>query len=361
MARRHFPLLTESFVLTCACTLSALAAPPGDGENQVTATADTELSAREGAAAEDTAPEGGAPEETHLGPDPFAEAKHRVARAEKLFDDGNYDAALAEFQRTYETMEGHAARHVVLYNIGQCFEKLYRYDAAIAAYRDYLEQGGNAAEDAPTVRAKLELLEDLLGVLKITVTSGHGPVRDFEVWVDGRLVAKNATSLSLPGGNHQVEVRASGFTAEKAPVQLPARSERALSFSLEPLAAEYHGLPPGLFWTATGLAVASAVTGGVFAMLATSDRSEVDAQRDKGGAEALREVREEDRSDIETKAVTADIFFASAGVFAVGAVALGFMTDFGGDERTEQKASGGTQLDLRVAPGGGSFAWGGTF
>ena len=39
--------------------------------------------------------------------DPYAEAKERVATATKLFADGNYDAALTEFQRAYDTMIGH--------------------------------------------------------------------------------------------------------------------------------------------------------------------------------------------------------------------------------------------------------------
>lgn len=269
----------------------------------------------EGAQAEEAAP----PEETV---DPYAEAKERVGRAEQLFEDGNYDAALTEFQRAYDTMLGHPARGYVLFNIGKCQEKLYRYDAAIQSYRSYLEIAQSDAEDRPAVEAKIELLEGLLGTLRITVSADKGPAPSaYEIWVDGRMVGESVNHFLVPAGNHQIEIRAEGFEPKSQEVQLPARAEKSLSFTLLPLAKEYKGLSSTYFWTSTGLAAASGVTGGAFGLVALSKRKDADAK-------AQEAVTQDEVDGIKKSALWADVFFISAGVFATTSVILAFMTDW---------------------------------
>jgi|GEM_PF-1262629 len=299
------------------------------------------------------------------GGDAYAEAKQRVLRGESLFDEGNYDAALAEFERAHQTMEGHPSRFLVLFNIGQCYEKLYRYDGAIDAYRGYLASGGESAEDAPTVRAKMDLLATLLGRLEIDVlTTDKKPVPEYELWVDGRFIGKNKTQALLPGGNHEVEIRASGFEYKKLPLQLPATAARALRFELEPLAEEYRGLRPALFWTTTALAIGTAVTGGIFGTLALGERNSLEDQKALGPPESLRagcgNVPCDDQNKrIENLATTADIFFVASGVFTVTAVVLGFMTDFSG--QPEKKTATRPTFDVHASPGGGRLTLEGAF
>lgn len=292
-----------------------------------------------------------APPEAPQG-DPYAEAKERVARAEALFDEGNFDAALTEFWRAYETMEGHPRRYFVLYNIARCFESLHLYDDAINAYRRYLSEGGEGADDAAVVKARVQVLEELLGRVTLTVVSGTGErVQDYEVWVDGRRLGQNQSSFLLPGGNHEIEVRARGFSVEKQPLRLTATGKQALRFELEPLAEEYKGIRPTLFWVSTGLAAATLLAGGTLGVLALNERSKVDDQLAKDPPDSL-EVDEADRRRIRTLANTADVFFVASGVFTASAVLLAFLTDFEAKPETGPHLQARLPLQLGVTRGG---------
>ena len=79
----------------------------------------------------------------------LGEARAHIARGESLFNGGNYEGALVEFQRAHALLDGHPVRYQTLYNIGLCHERLLQYTAAIASYERYLREGGSAASDAP--------------------------------------------------------------------------------------------------------------------------------------------------------------------------------------------------------------------
>lgn len=287
--------------------------------------------------------------------DPYAEAKERVERAEKLYADGNYDAALTEFGRAYETMLGHPARGYVLFNIGKCQEKLYLYDDAIASYRRYLQEATADAEDRPSVEAKIELLEGLLGTLEVVVLSTKGQTpTNYQVWVDGRLIGEGTKKFSIPGGNHEVEVRAEGFEIQNQEVQLPSRSEKKLSFDLVPLAKEYRGLSPTYFWTSSGLALASGLTGGVFGIMTLSKRSAIDNKLPP-------QVTDDDKSSLERRALTADLFFIGAGVFATTAVILAINTDWKGEPAEEEGPVSVKKIGLAPTIGGAALSVQGAF
>ncbi len=286
--------------------------------------------------------------------DPYAEARERVQRAEQLYEDGNYDAALTEFQRAYETMTGHPARNYVLFNIGKCQEKLYRYDAAINSYRTYLENSSDGAEDKGAVEAKIELLEGLLGTLEIRVTAKKGAApTNYEVWVDGRLLEGSPRSFMIPGGNHQIEVRAEGFETANQEVQVPSRSEKSLTFELTPLAKEYRGLPKTYFWTAAGLAGAAGIAGGTFGMLTISKKNSLNQQ-------ASETITQDDADSLKNQALMADVFFVGAGVFATTAVILAFMTDWSDGDK-EKSPIEVKEVGFAPTQGGGFVGLRGAF
>lgn len=331
---------------------ASITTPPPLPETTAQAPDDTEIEARN---------DRGAPVPEPPAPDPYQEAKERVARGEKLFEEGNFDAALAEFRRSYDTMQGHPARYLVLYNIGQCYEKLYLYDSALESYQSYLFEGGESAEDRATVRAKMDLLSTLLGKLELTVTSEDGaPVPEYELWVDGRFLGKDRKSALIPGGNHEVEIRARGFESRAAPLGLAAMSTHELSFKLTRLAKEYSGLKPPLFWATAGTALASAIAGGITGAVALDQRNSIDALMATDNTLALREVTAEDQKQIENLALTADIFFIAAGALGATAVVLGFMTDFNGAEEPKKMAER-KKLETKVSFGPASLTLRGTF
>lgn len=295
--------------------------------------------------------------------DPYKEAKERVNRAEKLYEAGNYDAALTEFQRAYETMLGHPARPYVLYNIARCQERLYRYDAAIASYKEYLNIAGPGESDRPKVEATIESLEGFLGTISLAVSAKKdAAIQSYEVWVDGHLVGENIKQFLIPGGTHQVEIRAEGFEGASQEVQVPARDQRSVTFTLAPLAKEYHGISRTYFYTAAGLTVAAAATGTAFGLVTVSKRRDIDQKEPEA-------VTDDDVDGLKRSALYADIFFISAGVLATSATILAFLTDWSDKEGPPATASVAkkpgkldvNQLGISPIHQGGYLSVGGTF
>ncbi len=276
------------------------------------------------------------------------DARERIARGEQLYADGSYEAALGEFTETFALLRGHQLRYLVLYNMAKCQERLFLYDSALVSYRGFLEQGGAFSEQAGEVRAKIDMLDGLLGTVRLTVG-----VRRYEVWVDDRRIGENVDSFLVPGGTHKVEIRAEGYVSAQQEVQVAARAERSLSFELERLAEEFEGLSPALFWSATGAAVVTAALGTGFGIRALTLRNDVDSRMPSLGTD-----READ--DIRQSALLADIFLGVAGVAALTGVIFALFTEWGGDE---DQAPGAASLRLEIAPsrGGLGLSLGGAF
>ena len=287
--------------------------------------------------------------------DPYKEAKERVARAEQLYEAGNYDAALTEFQRAYETMVGHPARAYVIYNIARCQERMYRYDAAVASYKEYLQIAADDEADRPKVEATIESLEGFLGTIVLTISAKKGAtLPSYAVWVDGHLVGENIKQFLVPGGNHQVEIKAEGFEGASQEVQVPSRDQKTAAFVLSPLAKEYKGLPKVYFYTATGLTLAAGATGGVFGILAVTERRSIDQKEPEA-------ITEEDADSVKQKALYADIFFISAGVLATSAAILAFLTDWSDERPPPQTGWMIKEVGLAPTHNGGYLSIGGTF
>ena len=278
----------------------------------------------------------------------LAEAQERLERGRGLFDEENYDAALAEFQAAEALLEGHPALFLVLYNIGQTYEALFRYDQAMTYYRRYLAEGGADEDDAPTVRAKIQLLEGLLGTVRITAN-----IEAYEVWVDDQLVGENRTEILIPGGTHLVELRAPGYVPSQQEVQVPARATRALSFELEELADEYEGVSPGYFWASVGLSAAALTAGGFFGIRALRERNAVDDCFAANMGNQLVCNAGPRRDDIANDARNADIMFAIGAGFAAGAAIFAVFTNWKGEPpEGEADPEAAEAAEVRLRPAG---------
>ncbi len=287
--------------------------------------------------------------------DPYKEAKERVGKAEQLYEAGNYDAALIEFKRAYETMVGHPARAYVLYNVARCQERLYRYDAAVASYEKYLEIASDDEADRPKVEATIENLEGFLGTIKLTVrAAGNAQLKGYEVWVDGHLVGEDLKSFLIPGGTHQVELRAEGFEGASQEIQVPSRSEKSAEFDLKALAKEYKGLSKNYFYAAAGLTVASGAAGATFGIMTLTSRRAVDKLEPE-------EVAQKDADRVKQNAMIADIFFIGTGVFATTATILAFMTDWSPASSTQETGFQLKEVGLAPTRQGGYLSVEGTF
>ncbi len=250
-----------------------------------------------------------------------AEARERLRTARELFDRGNFDASLAEFRRLYDLLRGSPQQPRVLYNMGQCQEQLGRYDDALATYRQYLREMGDAAPNRTEVEATLRTLDGLLGTLRITTN-----LTGAEVWIDDRRVGTAPGDVRVAGGRHTVQLRAAGHLPAQADVQLTGRSIRNVRLTLERI-QQSRGLRPVYFWSAVVATGVTAGVGAIFGGLALGANS--DAQERLNSPQRFT-VTATTRSDIESRVLVADVLLGTAAVFAVGTTVLGLLTDFRG-------------------------------
>ncbi len=269
-------------------------------------------------------------------PPHVVEANQRVQQGERLFEDGDFDAALAEFERAYEVIGDHPNRYLVLYNIGQAHERRFRYDLAMGYYRRYLEEGGENAEDRAEVEEAIQRLQGLLATVRVEVN-----VPRAEIWLEDRQIGIAPGEVLVPGGRHTLEVRASGYGPERRDLQLAPRTETDVSFTLSPYGGR--GIDPLYFTLATAGAVGVALIGGALGITALV-RSD-DAKARLLDDELQWTVTESERQEIYSLGIAADVLYSTAGALAVTAVVLAILTDFGG-ARTPPPES----ATLRVAP-----------
>src|SRR3954469_396658 len=81
------------------------------------------------------------------------EARERYENAVKLYEDGAYDAALVELNRASELRPSYK----IYYNIGQVRFAMHDYAAAMDAYRQYLDKGGDKIPAARRDQVQKEL------------------------------------------------------------------------------------------------------------------------------------------------------------------------------------------------------------
>ena len=269
-----------------------------------------------------------------------AEAKQHFRQAVAFAEAGDCGAAIVEFEAAYELVP----RPNALYNIAQCQERLFRYDLAIRYYERYLQEAPLDAPDRPAVNAALSTLRNLLGT--VTVRSNVAA----EVWVDDRLAGQAPGDVLMPSGGHSLELRAKGYIPARTEVRLVGRQRIELTLELEKAqttieVTETTGLDPTLFWIGTGATAVTAVIGAVFAGRVVSlkddalDLPEVHPDRSKR------------REEVENAELTADIFFASAALLAVGTTIVAFVTDWDGEQppRTDGEQDSGAAA-LRMTP-----------
>ncbi len=273
------------------------------------------------------------PPEAEPAPDAvLQEAMLRYEGAVAVFDRGDFGAALAEFDRIYELMEGHPRRYFVLYNIGQCHERLFRYDRAMDAYQRYLDEGGPQAEDRIAVETTIRTLEGLLGAVRVQVNVQHA-----EVWVGDRQVGEAPGVVRLPAGSHAMEVRAEGFTSVRREIVIAARQLMDQTFELSAL-SDFRGLDPSLFFIGLGATVASAGVGAGFGIAALQERASVnDVLADPSRRYSLDS--DAASSKIRELATIADIFYGIAVGLGVTSIVFAVLTNWSGEGGTTSEGA----------------------
>lgn len=142
-------------------------------------------------------------------PDSNAEARRHFQAGLQQAQEGNFVAALREFEEAYAAQPHFS----VLYNIGQAHSTLGRPVEAIAAFERYLGDGATqvSASRAQEVRALVTLNRSRIGQLRLLVPKAVG-----RVWLDGVELQREALEglISVAAGQHTVLCSASVGTPQ---------------------------------------------------------------------------------------------------------------------------------------------------
>lgn len=247
------------------------------------------------------------------------EAEQAFERGEALFARGNYDAALAEYERAYELLEGHPQAHVLLFNIGQAHERLYRYDRALEYYRRYLDEGGDDAEDRAGVEARMQTLEALLGSARVETN-----VEGAEIWVDEHRLGAAPATVRLTGGPHVMELRAEGYSPGRREIQIAAG--QTLDVRVD-LSEQLQGIAPTWFVLVTTAAAAALVAGIVLGSVTLAEREAIDALLDDP-MRRFEVVPEDVQPRLLALALATDLMLGVGLGLAVTAAILAALTDW---------------------------------
>lgn len=171
--------------------------------------------------------------------DAASEARARYERAVKLYEDGVFDAALAEFTRAYELNPSFK----VLYNVGQVRVALQDYAGAVDTFQTYLREGGGKIPEARTEQVRKELARLEQRVARVSVETD---VAGAEVLVDEAVVgtAPLSNAVLVNSGTRRIEVRHPDYASQTQRVTLAGGEQRAITLTLKPRVAEPVAVKP---------------------------------------------------------------------------------------------------------------------
>ncbi len=263
--------------------------------------------------------------------DPASEASTHFNHAVELFHDGDFRAALIEFNRAYAIDPNFR----VQYNIGQACLELQDYACAFRGFEQYLLQGGGevSASRRALVEEELKRLGRLVAHVKVVVNQP-----DADILVDDVPVGRSPLSekLLVGTGRHRITAAKSPYAPSSRMVDFAGGDDIELNLDIQEHAPVQAVTAPrhdalvvthpsrAPFWVGmvvTGAFAASAVTLGVLSLGAQSD---LDKESNRLGAT---------RSDIEKKqdrvrllALGSDVSTGAAALSAVITTILFFST-----------------------------------
>jgi len=183
------------------------------------------------------------------------EARERYENAVKLYEDGAYDAALVELNRAAELRPSFK----IFYNIGQVRFAMHDYAAAMDAYRQYLDKGGDKIPAARRDQVQKELTTLAQRVAKLTIETD---VAGAEIFIDDTSVG--TTPLSAPvvinSGIRRISARHSDYLPQSRRLSIAGGVQDTIKFALADRAAAAAEPAPVASVPATG-AVSSSNAG----------------------------------------------------------------------------------------------------
>jgi PEGA domain len=155
-------------------------------------------------------------------------AREHFSTGVKLYLDGDFDAALVQFQRAYDTKP----HFRVLYNISQCNFQLRDYVQARATLSRYLAEGGAGIELERRQQAAAEVGELGRRIARLEVRTN---VRGAVVYVDGRKVGTTPLSgaFEVNEGKRLVSVESGAHGSKQRTVSLAGGESQSIAVTFE--------------------------------------------------------------------------------------------------------------------------------
>jgi hypothetical protein len=138
-----------------------------------------------------------------------AQARAHYESAQKLYDEGQYDEAIAEYREAYR-LKPHPN---TIYNIAQAYERLLDYAQSVEWFERYLKEAPPDAPFRTIVANRLRLLRDLPARVSITSIPEH--VHAAIVNADGERVELDTPALfKVPAGKYTIDLAQPGWEPE---------------------------------------------------------------------------------------------------------------------------------------------------
>jgi tetratricopeptide (TPR) repeat protein len=148
---------------------------------------------------------------------PVEEARTRFSRGVELYKEGDFRAAIIEFNRAYEV----APNFRVLFNIGQAQQELQNYAAALDAFERYLKDGGGEVppDRAEHVRGEIQKLVGRVASITVKVNVSGATLRVDDVNVGTTPIAAR---IRISAGRRKISVSKSGYQSVTQDLDSPA-------------------------------------------------------------------------------------------------------------------------------------------
>lgn len=158
------------------------------------------------------------------------EAATHYQRGVALSKDGDFSAALAEFRAAHQA----APSFEVLFNIGFCERRTFKYGQALRTFAEYLKQGGAkvAAERRAAVAKEIEAIRALTAPVAVIVEGEPASIT-----VDGEREGLTPLTDFIPlgPGKHVVRAEREGDVAEERTIEVVSGQAQAVQFKLRSL------------------------------------------------------------------------------------------------------------------------------
>lgn len=269
-----------------------------------------------------------------------ARARSHFTRGVGLFEDGDFESALFEFESAYQLSDN---PHL-LYNIAVSQYELHRYAASALAYRRYLAalERELSPDRLAQVNERLRTLELRVGTLIVDSTPSGAVVS-----VGGEVAGVTPVEVTVDLGETVITVTKEGFEASETTARVAGGERTSVNVDLDELAepaavapvpspratttsrgepfddsdAARNDRPLEIgTWVAFGIGLGAGIGAGVTGGLAIGANDDLDDAR-------LRATTRDELNDLgdrrDTLALTTDVLIGVAAAAAITSVALG--------------------------------------